>query len=216
MECGESNKYRRKIKGFTLPFNIKEREYRISTEDKSRRYKFKSEKTIDDIKREVQIVKEKRVEEREQRRKEREDKYEKNRQILKRIHNRQLKEREGAGIPIAQNIPSSRRTPERMLGVVGGGGKGAPHNPSHNRPALSYKHLGAATAKSSNKVSLQLLEKLTYNDINQNANEDQFRPQDFLNDSDDEDLSVLRKYKKNEGYQGGRVVGDRGDQRRCI
>ena len=187
LECGDLSKYRNKIKGFTLPFNCKDKNYRIPRDDSSRRYRFKSEKTADEIKKDVQILKERRLEDKKRKEGEEKDKYEKNRMILRRMHEKQKKLRsekvgmEDGGKVIVRGLRGEREVP--IIAI----------NKQRKYADMGYKH---GPLFNNHKITLQSLEKLTYNDINQNSYEDEFRPADFLNDSDDEDLDILKKYKK--------------------
>ena len=180
LECDDIQKYRKKIKGFTLPFHIKEETYRIPREDSSRKYQFKSDKTADEIKKDVQFLKNRRLLEKRQTENKNREKYEKSRLILRRIYERQQKEREkvlGGTLEIASGQQTKRevqaRKERKYCNIMAG--KLSPYN---------------------QKITLQSLDTLTYTDINQITKDDVFRPEDFLNDSDDEDYGILRKFKK--------------------
>lgn len=49
LECHDPTKYRKKIKGFHMAFNIHEKVIRVSEEDMSK-YKFKSKLSAEEIK----------------------------------------------------------------------------------------------------------------------------------------------------------------------
>jgi hypothetical protein len=48
LECHDPNKYRKKIKGFHIAFNIREKVLRVGPEDLSK-YKFQSKMSTDEI-----------------------------------------------------------------------------------------------------------------------------------------------------------------------
>ena len=59
LECHDPNKYRKKIKGFRLAFNIREKEGRVPEEDPTgKNYKFKSNLSADELKMRVKHMKE--------------------------------------------------------------------------------------------------------------------------------------------------------------
>ena len=186
MECDDLAKFRKKIKSFALPFNIKD-DFRIPREDNSIKYIFKSDKTAEDIKKQVKLLKERRLNEKRLKELEDKEKYERNRQILKRIHLKQKKEKalNKSGKNLLDNEEKEGDLSEEN-GLVKESREGKSVTDTENKNSSSK----------SQKMTLQSIEKLTYSDINQHAYEDEFRPQDFLNDSDDEDLDILRKYKK--------------------
>ena len=84
IECHDENKYRKKNKGFLLPFNTKEKESpKTST---GLKYKYKKPKDIDRIKQEVKKLKEMRQKFKDQEKVKNETRYTKQRQILKRMN----------------------------------------------------------------------------------------------------------------------------------
>ena len=100
MECDDPTKYRKKIKGFHMAFNIREK-MRIPDEEKSK-YKFKSKQPIDEIKKNVEEIKIKRTSERVQREREEQEKQERDREALRKMHEQMRKEKQktmgGAGL----------------------------------------------------------------------------------------------------------------------
>ena len=60
LECHDPNKYRKKIKGFHIAFNIREKVLRIGNEELSS-YKFKSKYTPEEIRKLAAEAKAKRV-----------------------------------------------------------------------------------------------------------------------------------------------------------
>ncbi len=60
LECHDPNKYRKKIKGFHIAFNIRDKELRIKQDELSK-YKFQSNLPPDEIKRLAKEAKLKRV-----------------------------------------------------------------------------------------------------------------------------------------------------------
>ena len=163
-----------------MPFNIREKEYRIPIEDPTRGYKFRSDKSAQQIKSEVQKLKDRRMYDKLQKENEIKHKYEKNRGILRKIHEKQKKEKERSDWDEKDDYGNQ--------GKIGG------------YADIRFKQLGSGAqlmTPPTQKITLQSLEKLTYEDINQGqAESDEFRPEDFLNDSDDEDLPILKRYKK--------------------
>ena len=59
LECHDQHKYRQKIKGFRLAFNIRDKEGRVPSDDQSgKNYKFKSNLSADELKMRVKHMKE--------------------------------------------------------------------------------------------------------------------------------------------------------------
>ena len=59
LECDNSRVYRKKIRGFMLPFNTRAR-----YEDDTNQYKFKKNKDIEEIKKQVRLIKSEREKQR--------------------------------------------------------------------------------------------------------------------------------------------------------
>ena len=78
LECHDPNKYRKKIKGFHIAFNIREKVLRVGENELSN-YKFKSKLSPEEIKKLAQEAKLKRALERNQKEREEKEKYEKER-----------------------------------------------------------------------------------------------------------------------------------------
>lgn len=60
LECHDANKYRKKIKGFHMAFNIREKVLRIGENEKSN-YQFKPKIPVEEIKKTAKEIKIKRV-----------------------------------------------------------------------------------------------------------------------------------------------------------
>lgn len=84
IECHDSSKYRKKIKGFHIPFNIRDKVK--TTEEELSKYKFKSKLSPDEIKRLAQEAKNKRAQDRILKEKEEKEKYQKERETLRKMH----------------------------------------------------------------------------------------------------------------------------------
>lgn len=73
IECHDANKYRKKIKGFHIPFNIRDK---LKTQDEDlSKYKFKSKLSPEEIKRLAQEAKNKRAQDRVMKEREEKEKY---------------------------------------------------------------------------------------------------------------------------------------------
>jgi hypothetical protein len=60
LECNDPNKYRKKIKGFHMAFNIRDKAQRIPEEERSK-YKIKNVHSDDEPKKHVEELKSKKV-----------------------------------------------------------------------------------------------------------------------------------------------------------
>eukprot|EP01022_Parablepharisma_sp_SALTPOND_P014668 TRINITY_DN2013_c0_g1_i1.p7 TRINITY_DN2013_c0_g1~~TRINITY_DN2013_c0_g1_i1.p7 ORF type:complete len:251 (-),score=41.62 TRINITY_DN2013_c0_g1_i1:8165-8917(-) len=90
IHCDNPSKYRKKLSGMTLPFGIREKNGRINRDDPCLKYRFKPDRSVEEI--HAKAEKARKLREAEKRRKQREEheKYLKNREILKRIHEQQI------------------------------------------------------------------------------------------------------------------------------
>ncbi len=66
IECDNVMKFKRKMAGMSLPFNTRDKKYRIPLNEGSRQYKFVANKTPAEIKQEVRSLQKKRIEEKEE------------------------------------------------------------------------------------------------------------------------------------------------------
>ena len=185
LACEEPAKFRRKMAGMALPFNTRDKNYRIPIEEASRKYKFVSEKSPDEIKKEVDMIKRQREDRKMAKTKEGQQRYDRNRQILQRIHKHQVHERlgsiEGKDDPVVSNI-------KRTI-TVG----------SANAPQLvPIMAKNEVIPQKKKELTWDLLKDLTYNDIaNTNNKEDEFLPANFLiNEGEEEDNEFLKKLSK--------------------
>ena len=99
MECHDPNKYRKKIKGFRLAFNIRDKYERIDENDGGRKFKFKHNPSAAEIRQKVSEMKQARLKNNNDRESEKRERYERNRETLKRMHEKMRRERIGAAGP---------------------------------------------------------------------------------------------------------------------
>jgi len=93
IECHDQVAYRKKIKGFRLAFNIREKNHRIPDSTMKRGLKLRSKQSAEDIKRRVQEMKQNRIQKEEQKKAQHEQKYQKNRNLLKKMHEKMRTEK---------------------------------------------------------------------------------------------------------------------------
>jgi len=167
LECHDPNKYRKKIKGFHMAFNIRDKEQRISADDPSRKYKFKpsSQDTRQfsyqqDIGRSKdQTVKGKVVTDQAER------------EALRKMHEQMRKEKQkkliDSGVPTQDGYLSIKH---RQIGIP------------------DSKHL---------KVTFDVIEKMHFSDFNEDRDDDFKPSDIVNDEGDsDEEEEILRKFKK--------------------
>jgi hypothetical protein len=177
LECHDPNKYRKKIKGFHIAFNIREKVLRIG-EDELSKYKFKSKLTPEEIKRLAAEAKAKRASEKAIKEKEEKEKYQKEREALRKMHEQM------------------RRDKGLMTGRKGELVKGMPGYHDVNMKAGDEKHL---------KITFAVIEKMHYSDFNSGNDAEDFKPSDIIDEEDAaiSDDEVLRKFKHDNKMIGG-------------
>jgi hypothetical protein len=192
MQCDDPLKYRKKIKGFSAPFNMTEKDDRISKDDKALKYKFKSKEDKEAIKKKVNEIKKQRQHQRLTQEQEKDKMYKKHRYIMKNLHNRLLREK-GAD-PMDGSKPAYVIHSDAQL-----------YDVSQSQPAMKLSQPSQilygnqqnkqGLAKIPAKLTLESLGQLKYEDIARGGSDD-FNPADVLdeNDSESED-EVLKRYR---------------------
>lgn len=176
IKCDDLAKYKKKMAGMALPFNTRDKNYRIPVEETSRRYKFESVKTPDEIKQEMNTIRNKREQEKNRKKKEEQRKYERNREILKKLHIQQLKQKHGT-IEAAESKPVERPQVKNTIS----------------------KEANKQKIEDNKKITWEILKDLTYKDVKKaSMEEDDFKPSDLFNDSDGEDVDIINKIKNHE------------------
>lgn len=192
MQCDDPHKYRKKIKGFTAPFNMTEKDDRISKDDKALKYKFKSKEDKEAIKKKVEEIKKQRQQQRANQEQEKEKMYKKHRHIMKNLHNRLLREK--GGVPIEGSRPAYAIHSDAQLYDVS---QSQPAMKLSQPPQMSYGNMQnkQGAAKIPAKLTLESLGQLKYEDIARGGPDD-FNPADVLDvdDSESED-EVLKRYR---------------------
>ncbi len=176
LECDEPAKYRRKMSGIVLPFNTRDKAFRIPTEAPSRKYRFRSEKTAQQIRQEVARLRRVRMDKEKAKEKQQIEKYARTRIILRQIREQQIKQR--FGLPpqdekeeeeeATSTLKSKSRTEELP--------KGSEYRNTPNRGTQSK-------SPGPQKLTWQLLKNITYKDIAPPSNEDGFKLADFVNEN---------------------------------
>jgi len=92
LECHDPNKYRKKIKGFHIAFNIRDKDLRVKSDELSK-YKFQSKLPPEEIKRLATEAKLRRAQEKIAKEKEEKEKYQKEREALRKMHEQMRREK---------------------------------------------------------------------------------------------------------------------------
>jgi len=159
--------FRTKIQNFSLPFNT-----RAKRED-TNNYKHKSKKDIDKIKMEVQKLKQKREMARRLEEKKKETLYQRNQNIMKRMHEDLVRDKGGYVEPPIQ------------------GGVNSLH------PTLNKQRIGYQVPR---KFTLESLGRMDYRDFNPQSTqvdevEDDFKPSDVIDSEEDMDEEIEEFYQ---------------------
>ena len=83
LECHDPQKYRKKIKGFHMAFNIRDKDFRINEESK---YQYKNRISAEEIRKQAEELKKQRLQLRMEKEKLEKEKYIKDREALRKIH----------------------------------------------------------------------------------------------------------------------------------
>lgn len=92
LECHDPSKYRKKIKGFHIAFNIREKDLRVKETELSK-YKFQSKLPPEEIRRLAAEAKLKRVQDKSLKDKEEKEKYQREREALRKMHEQMRREK---------------------------------------------------------------------------------------------------------------------------
>lgn len=169
IECHDQAAYRKKIKGYRLAFNIRDKQYRIPESTLSKGIKQRNKESAEEIKQKVQEMKERRINEIKSKEQEEKNKQERNRIFFKRMHEKLRREKYGAeGIDIKNSYLGIKSKLNSGLNTLGG-----------------RQHA---------KVNLDVLQKMHYTDFNL-GDEDDFKPTDIVDNDDDSEDSILEQFK---------------------
>ena len=167
--------YRKKIKGYRLAFNVRDKQYRIPDSTLKQNIKIRTKESAETLKKKVQEMKESRINQIKEKEQEEKQKYDKNRNFFKRIHEKLRKEKFGT---VDLNIK------ETYQGIK-------------SKLLSGLANLGS---RQHTKVSLDVLKKMHYTDFNL-GDEDDFKPTDIVED-DESDDSIFEQFKnKNESNE---------------
>jgi hypothetical protein len=167
IECHDQIAYRKKIKGFRLAFNIRDKNYRIPESTLKKEMKPKNRETAEEIKTKVQEMKANRIEMMKSKEMKEQLKYKKNRNLLKKMHDKFMTAKYG----------------------------GADTDPNFSYMGLKNKLLGAKINERHAKVDMDVLKRMHYSDFNL-GDDDDFKPSDIIDEDDDgSDDSILKEYK---------------------
>ena len=167
LECHDHNKYRKKIKGFHIAFNIREKELRVKETELSK-YKFQSKHSPDEIRKLATEAKMKRALDKTLKDKEEKERYQREREALRKMHEQMRKEK---GLVV--------------------GGKREPGK-------AGYQDIGAKAGDERHlKITFAVIEKMHYSDFNSGNVADDFKPSDIIDEEDGtiSDDEVLKKFK---------------------
>jgi hypothetical protein len=167
MDCHDQTKYRKKIKGFHIAFNIRDKVGRMGENELSN-YKFKSKLPPEEIKKLVAEAKFKRAQEKIMKEREEKEKYQRERESLRKMHE-QLRREKG--------LMTGRKELAKAHGYHEG-----------NMKSGDEKHL---------KITFAVIEKMHYSDFNSGNEAEDFKPSDIIDEEDPNytDDEVLRKFK---------------------
>lgn len=158
VECDSSKSYRKRIKNFSLPFNTREK-----YED-TNRYRFKKKKNIDQIRKEVQKLKERRTMQKKKEDNKKNTQYIRNQNIMRKMHEELVRDKGGFA---GQN--------SRINAGI------------HNNLINKNKVFGYNVPK---KFTLESLGRMDYREFNPNQDkesDDEFKPSDVI-DSEEGDI----------------------------
>lgn len=163
----DPEKFRKKMSGISLPFGTKDKNFRIPWDDNARKYKFKSNKTADEIKEGVKKLKEKRMEVQKLKDQEKEEKYKKNREVMKSIYEKIKKDQLGP-TSAASSVPEKKKYAEKNRNMVA----------TNERVAIK---------PIPTKVTLKDIEKMSSKDFGiENVSDEEI--------NDEDDIEVLRRF----------------------
>ena len=172
IECHDPIAYRKKIKGYRLAFNVRDKNFRIPESTLNKEVKVRNKETANEIKKKVQEMKDNRVSQVKAKEMEDKQKYDKNRNFFKKIHEKLRREKFSDANVDNKNtyfgVKSKLQSGQNNLG--------------------SRQHA---------KISLDVLKKMHYSDFNI-GDEDDFKPTDIVGEEDnDSDDSIFEQYKNN-------------------
>jgi hypothetical protein len=171
IECHDQSAYRKKIKGFRLAFNIRDKTYRIPVDKVYKEVK-RSKQSADEIKQKVKEMRDNRVNIQKNKELKEKHKLDRNRKMLQRMHEKLRNEKHGC----TANKPDS----------------------AYYKHMLKSKLTGARSIEPKHTpVSLDVLKRMHYTDFNM-GDDDDFRPTDIIDEDDDSDDSILEQYKSNQ------------------
>ncbi|TNV86710.1 hypothetical protein FGO68_gene11624 [Halteria grandinella] len=172
LECHDQNKYRKKIKGFHIAFNIREKVLRVGPEELSK-YKFQSKLSPEEIRRLANEAKQKRVQDKINREKEEKEKYQKEREALRKMHEQIRRDK---GLMTGKRMENDGKG-YQQIGAKSG----------------DEKHL---------KITFAVIEKMHYSDFNSGNDAEDFKPSDIIDEEDVNvsDDEVLKKFKNDINY----------------
>jgi hypothetical protein len=172
IECHDQSAYRKKIKGFRLAFNIRDKTYRIPVDTVYKDVKNRSKKSADEIKQKVKEMRDNRVNMQKNKELKEKHKLDRNRKMLQRMHEKLRNEKHGN---TAYNA-----------------------NSTYYKHMLKSKLTGARNIEPKHTpVSLDVLKRMHYTDFNM-GDDDDFRPADIIDEDDDSDDSIFEQYKSNQ------------------
>ncbi len=193
--CADPAKYRRKLSGMGLPFNTRDKSFRIPIG--GGKYKFVAEKSKAEISQEMELIKRRRIERMQTKGRETQQKYEKGRQVLQRIRQQQMKDRlrsldSGTGF----DSEAKSRVSVVADSIICKGDE-------QKRPVAVPKQCGGG-------ITWALLKNMSYNDINAMGDNDngdsEFQPA-ALGDIDSEEERVLRRLQGLQAAKSVAVLG---------
>ena len=144
LNCDDSNKYRKKMSAIGLPFGIKDKNFRIPCDKNEIKHRYKSEKTSDEIKEGVQMLKEKRNQLLKLKEMEKEETYNKNREIMKSLYQKIKQESNNPYAPAVKQ-PTIQKS---MSSIV-------------SRPKIPSKV----------KLTIKDLQKMSFQELNANVSQ---------------------------------------------
>jgi len=200
MECDDPIKYRPKLKTIALPFHTKDKSYRIPLSDPSRKYKFRINKNIEEIRKQVELVRQERLNRLRVKVTEERDKYSKNRHILQKIYEKQLSSKQNSIIlsgglkiinPILKQQIFSENEPQSMENQ---NYDERPNVQLENQKIIQNEVI-PQNKPSNQKITWDILNNLSYNDIKPENDNLDFKLGDFINENDNEN-DTEEIYKK--------------------
>lgn len=173
LECDNPKVYRKKMKGFMLPFNTRTR-----YEDETNHYKAKKNKDIEEIKKQVRLIKSQREKQRNEQEAKKNNEYTKHQNVMRKMHEDLLRDK-GLYVPPGSSVGiNGSQLPNNLT-----------NNSNANKRVQGYKIPRKFTLESLGKLDYTVFGLPSNNEYN-----DEFKPDDVLDSDDELDEEIMNLY----------------------